>query len=116
MLEIQAACIRCGMSATYEGTHAKSLISVEALKQVEDDAMAATVGLAPRIRTATPAPPALVEEEPEEEVEDELRKQEAKEKLMPRLLEFGGDTQLSSMRALMGKAVLKRHKGKVSLA
>ena len=77
MLEIQAACIRCGMSATYEGTHAKSLISVEALKQVEDDAMAATVGLAPRVRVAIPAPVAPVEEEREEEIEDELQKQEA---------------------------------------
>ena len=49
------------MIATYEGSNAKSLILVGALKQVEDDAMAATVGLAPRIRIATPA---SVEEQP----------------------------------------------------
>ena len=66
MLQIQTACIQCGMIATYEGTDAKSLISVEALKRVEDDAMAATVGLAPRARAATPAPPTPVEEEQEE--------------------------------------------------
>ena len=44
------------MIATYEGTIAKSLISVEAIEQVEDDAMVATVGLAPRVRIATPSP------------------------------------------------------------
>ena len=62
MLRIQTACIKCGVIATYEGTNAKSLISVEALKRVEDDVVAVAVGLAPRIRVATPAPPALVEE------------------------------------------------------
>ena len=61
------------MLATYAGTDAKSLISIEALKQAEDDAMAATVGLAPRARAAIPAPPAPVEET--EEVADELQKQ-----------------------------------------
>ena len=69
--------------------------------------MAATVGLAPRVRVATLAPPALVEAEQEEEVEDELQKQEAKARLVARLLEFGGTTQLSSMRAIMATAVLK---------
>ena len=33
MLQIQTAYLRCGMIATYEGTNAKSLISVEALKK-----------------------------------------------------------------------------------
>ena len=64
VLHIQTACLKCGMIATYEGTNTKSMISVEALKQVEDDALAATVGLAPQVRVATPAP---VEEQPEEE-------------------------------------------------
>ena len=95
MIQIKTACIQCGMIATYEGTNAKSLISVEALKRVEDDVMAATVGSAPRVRTATPAPPAPVEEA--EEVEDERREQEAKEKITARLLEHGGKTQISSM-------------------
>ena len=44
MLHIHTACFSCGNIATYEGSNAKSLISVEALKQVEDDAMAATGG------------------------------------------------------------------------
>ena len=89
MLQIQIACLRCGMIATYEGTHAKSMISVEALTQVEDDALVPTVGLAPRVCMSSSAP---VEEQAEEE--DKLQKQDAKEKLMARLLEFGGSTQL----------------------
>ena len=36
--------LKCGMIATYEGSNAKSIISVEALKKVEDDALAARVG------------------------------------------------------------------------
>ena len=103
MLQIHTARLRCGMIATYEGTNAKSMISVEALKQVEDDVLVATVGLAPRVRVVAPAP---VEEQPEGE-EDELQKQEAKEKLMARLLEFGGATQLLSTRARMAQAVHK---------
>ena len=63
---------------------------------MEDDALAATVGQAPRVRVATLAP---VEEQPEQGEEDELQKQETKDKLMARLLEFGGTTQLSSMQA-----------------
>ena len=53
MLQIQTACLKCGMIATYEGTNAKSLISVEALKKVEDEELAARVGLAPRVTVAT---------------------------------------------------------------
>ena len=49
----------------------------------------------------------LLKKGTEEEVEDELQKQEAKEKLMAGVLEFGGTTQLSSERASMAKAVLK---------
>ena len=78
------------------------MISVEALGQVEVDALVATVGLAPRVRSVASAP---VEEQTE--VEDELQQQEAKEKLTARLLELRGVAQLSSMRALMGRAGLK---------
>ena len=100
MLQIQTVCLKCGMIATYEGTNAESMISDEALKQVEDDALAAAVGLAPRVRVATLA---LVEEQPEEEEDYELQKQATKDKLMARLLEFGGATQLLSMGAIMAK-------------
>ena len=41
MLQIQTACLKCGMIAAYEGANDKSLISVEALSKVEDDALAA---------------------------------------------------------------------------
>ena len=53
MLQIQTACLKCGMLAIYAGSSAKSIISVEALKKVEDDALAARVGLAPRVTIAT---------------------------------------------------------------
>ena len=53
MLQMQTACFKCGMIATYEGSNAKSIISVEALKKVEDVALVARVGLAPRVTIAT---------------------------------------------------------------
>ena len=85
MLQMQTACFKCGMIATYEGSNAKSIISVEALKKVEDVALVARVGLAPRVTIATSslalAQPAVGEEE---DVED-LTELEANEKLMARL-------------------------------
>ena len=55
MLQIQTACLKCGMIATYEGANAESIISVEAVKKVEDDALAARVGLASRVTSSSPA-------------------------------------------------------------
>ena len=110
MLQIQTACLKCGMIATYEGSNAKSIISVEALKKVEDDALAARVGLAPRITSAT-ASLAIAQPVVKEEGETEsLTELEANEKLMARLLEYKGSTQLISMRAIMAKAIFRRIK------
>ena len=56
------------MIATYAGSNAKSCISVEALKKAEDDALAARVGLAPRVNISTSSPAVaqpMVEEEAE---------------------------------------------------
>ena len=83
--------------------------SVEGLKQVEVDALASAARSAPRVRVATPAP---AEEQPEVTEEEELQKQETKDKLVARLLELRGTTQLSSMRAIMAKAVLKSIKAR----
>ena len=65
--------------------NAKSLISVDALKKVADDAQAATVVLTPRARIATPSP-ATRQPEDEEEEKDELSELEAHEKLIARFL------------------------------
>ena len=110
MLQIQTACLKCGMVATYEGANAKSVISVEALKKVEDDALAARVGLAPRVTIASPAiAEPMVEEE---ETVGNLTELEANEKLIAGFLEYKGSTQLISMRAIMANSLFRsiRHR------
>ena len=76
------------------------------LKEVEDDALVARVGFAPRVRIATPSLATAQPEVKEKEMED-LTELEANEKLMARILEYKSSTQLVSMRAIMAKAVLK---------
>ena len=95
------------MIATCEGTKAKSLMSVEALKKVKDDALSARVGLAPRVTIATLALALAQPMVGEEEEVENLTELEAHEKLMARILEYKGSTQLISMRAIMAKAVFR---------
>ena len=106
MLQIQTACLKCGMIATYDGSNATSIISVEALRKVEDHALAARVGLAPRVTISSRvvAQP-MVEEE---ETTENLTELEANEKFMARLLEYKGSTQVISMRAIMANNVFFR--------
>ena len=112
MLQIQTSCLKCGMIATYEGSNAKSIISVAALKKVEDDALAARVGLAPRVTIATSS---LAHAQPMVEEETEyMTELEANEKLMARLLEYTGSTQLLSMRAIMAKAIFRSIKHRLA--
>ena len=108
MLQIQTACLTCGMIATYEGTKAKSLISVEALKKVEDDALA--VGLAPRAAIAT-STPALAQPvvEAEEEMEN-LTELEANEKLMARIFGIQRFHSVDLNEGHHGKGRVQKHK------
>ena len=100
------------MVATYEGANAKSVISVEALKKVEDDALAARVGLAPRVTIASLAiAEPMVEEE---ETVENLAELEANEKLMARLLEYKGYPQLLSTRAIMAESMFRRIKHRLA--
>ena len=112
MLRIQTDCLECGMIATYEGAGAKSIISVEALKKVEDDALAARVGSAPRV--AMPYPAIAQPTVEEEETIENLTDLEADEKLMARLLEYTGSTQLVSMRASNAKAIFRSIKHRLA--
>ena len=107
MLQMQTACFKCGMIATYEGSNAKSIISVEALKKVEDVALVARVGLAPRVTIATASLALAQPTVGEEEEKKDLTELEANEKLMARILEYKGSTQLISTRAIMAKAVFR---------
>ena len=75
------------MIATCEGTKAKSLMSVEALKKVKDDALSARVGLAPRVTIATLALALAQPMVGEEEEVENLTELEAHEKLMARILD-----------------------------
>ena len=111
MLQIQTACLKCGMIATYEGASAKSIISVEAFKKVEDDALAARVGSAPRVAISSPA---AAQPTVEEETTENLTEFEAHAKLMARLLEYKGSTQLVSMRAIMAKAIFRSIKHRLA--
>ena len=92
------------MIATYEGSNAKSIISVEALKKVEDDALVVRVGSAPRVTISTSSP-AVAQPMVEEEAEatEGLTELDANEKLMARLLEYKGSSQLLAARPLWQK-------------
>ena len=89
---IQTGCLKGSMIATYEGKSAHYMLSVEALLRVEGGAVATAAGLA--LRVGAPAP---VPRMPEAEAQVAARKETA------RLMEYGGVTQLCSMRALMAK-------------
>ena len=72
---------------------------------MEDDALAARVGSAPRV--AMPYPAIAQPTVEEEETIENLTYLEADEKLMARLLEYTGSTQLFSMRASNAKAIFR---------
>ena len=77
-----------------------------------DDALAARVGLAPRVTISSPAVAEPMVEE--EETSENLTEVEANEKLMARLLEYKGSTQLTSTRAIMAKACFRSIKHRLA--
>ena len=85
MLQIQTACLKCGMSATYESQTARSMLSVEALLRVEEDAVATAAGRALRTGASAPA---------DETQEVEGQAMARKDKIMTKLMEYVGVTQL----------------------
>ena len=83
---------------TFRGTTARSLISVEALRRVEHDASAAAAGLAQRAAASASVAAAATP------VDDEQTAART-EKIMARLLEYSGCTNLSSMRVVVAKTL-----------
>ena len=87
------------MIATYESRADGSLLSVEALLLVEEDAVATAAGLVLRIGASDPAP-----ETPEDE--EQIRAHRAK--IMAQLMEYGIITQFASMLAFYGQGSLEQ--------
>ena len=97
LLAFQIVGLACGMVATFESKTARSMLSVEYLQNVEAEALGTkAAGPAPR-EGAAASSPAPAETVPVS--------REAKEKIIAKALEYGGHTQLSSMRAMLARSI-----------
>ena len=113
LLVFQIVCLECGMVATFESKIARSTQSVDYLKVVEAGALAITAGPAPRTVVAAADTAASSSDVPKEPRQLSV---EAKEKTMAIILEYGGATKLSSMRAMMANIHLEGHQVKAQAA
>ena len=80
ILGIQTRCTKSGMIATYQGKSARSMLSVEALRRADEDAIATAAGLARRAGASAQATTATPE--------DEAQIAACKENIIARLLEL----------------------------
>ena len=95
------------MVATYESKTARSMLWVEALLRVEEEAMVTAAGLAPRVGVAMYA---AASSTTADTTEDDIAKQARRENIMARITEYGGLHELNFNARDHCRAHVEKHK------